>query len=94
MRVEARIFIFVASLLTLFNLPSAVAQQNAELGLKTVVIDPGHGGKDPGALGKSSANHEKQVVLKISKLLGQKIQAAYPDVKVVYTRSTDVFVEL
>lgn len=70
------------------------AQPKQELGLKTVVIDPGHGGKDPGALGKTSSTHEKHLVLKISKLLGQKIKAAYPDVKVVYTRSTDVFVEL
>lgn len=70
------------------------AQQNKDLGLKTVVIDPGHGGKDPGAPGKTSATSEKHIVLKISKLLGQKIQAAYPDVKVVYTRNNDVFLEL
>lgn len=65
-----------------------------ELGLKTVVIDPGHGGKDPGAPGKTSRTSEKHLVLSISKLLGNKISQAYPDVKVVYTRSTDVFVEL
>jgi len=65
-----------------------------ELGLKTVVIDPGHGGKDPGAPGKTSKTSEKHLVLSISKLLGNKIKQAYPDVKVVYTRSTDVFVEL
>ena len=70
------------------------AQQNKDLGLKTVVIDPGHGGKDPGAPGKTSATAEKHIVLKISKLFGQKIKDAYPDVKVVYTRSTDVFLEL
>lgn len=94
MRVEVKIFTIIISLLTLFCLQDAYAQPKTDLGLKTVVIDPGHGGKDPGALGKTSANHEKHVVLKISKLLGKKIQAAYPDVKVVYTRSTDVFVEL
>ena len=66
----------------------------ANLGLKTVVIDPGHGGKDPGAPGKTSKTSEKHLVLSISKQLGDKIKAAYPDVKVVYTRSTDVFVEL
>lgn len=65
-----------------------------ELGLKTVVIDPGHGGKDPGAPGKTSKTSEKHLVLSVSKLLGEKIKTAYPDVKVVYTRSTDVFVEL
>jgi len=63
-------------------------------GLKTVVIDPGHGGKDPGAPGKSKSTAEKHIVLKISKLFGDKIKKEYPDVKVVYTRSTDVFVEL
>lgn len=74
----------------------AYAQQSpgAGLGLKTVVIDPGHGGKDPGALGQSSTAHEKHIVLSISKLLGEKIKAAYPDVKVIYTRSTDKFIGL
>ena len=65
-----------------------------ELGLRTVVIDPGHGGKDPGAPGKTSKTSEKHLVLSISRQLGDKIKQAYPDVKVVYTRSTDVFVEL
>ena len=65
-----------------------------ELGLRTVVIDPGHGGKDPGALGKTRKTDEKHIVLSVSKKLGDKIKAAYPGVKVVYTRSTDVFVEL
>lgn len=67
---------------------------SADLGLNTIVIDPGHGGKDPGAPGKTKATAEKHIVLNISKLFGQKIKDAYPDVKVVYTRSTDVFVEL
>ena len=65
-----------------------------ELGLRTVVIDPGHGGKDPGALGKTRKTDEKHIVLSVAKSVGDKIKAAYPDVKVVYTRSTDVFVEL
>lgn len=65
-----------------------------DLGLNVVVIDPGHGGKDPGALGKTRATDEKHVVLSVAKKLGSKIQATYPDVKVVYTRSSDVFLEL
>lgn len=68
--------------------------QTQHPGLRTVVIDPGHGGKDPGAPGKTSSTSEKHIVLSISKLLGEKIKKAYPEVKVVYTRSTDVFVEL
>lgn len=66
----------------------------SDLGLRTVVIDPGHGGKDPGAPGKTSKTSEKHLVLSVSKLFGDKIKAAYPEVKVVYTRSTDVFLEL
>ena len=60
----------------------------------TVVIDPGHGGKDPGAPGPDSRNSEKHIVLKISKLLGEKIRKEYPSVKVVYTRSGDTFPKL
>ena len=87
-------YIYIIVLLTALMPVGLSAQQSKELGLKTVVIDPGHGGKDPGAPGKTSANSEKHIVLKISKLLGQKIKDAYPDVKVVYTRSNDVFLEL
>ena len=77
-------------------IPTALSGQTSKkgLGLNTVVIDPGHGGKDPGALGQSSSSHEKHIVLSISKLFGQKIKDAYPDVKVIYTRSTDKFIGL
>ena len=89
------VFMILAAVLWVSSL-DAFAQQSpdAGLGLKTVVIDPGHGGKDPGALGQSSTAHEKHIVLSISKLLGEKIKAAYPDVKVIYTRSTDKFIGL
>ena len=92
MRFQARILPIIFTLLLLS--PVMVSAQKKELGLKTVVIDPGHGGKDPGAPGKTSSTSEKHIVLKISKLLGQKISDAYPDVKVVYTRNSDVFLEL
>ena len=58
----------------------------------TVVIDAGHGGKDPGALGKSS--QEKDVALAVALNLGKLIQDSLKDVNVLYTRKTDVFVEL
>ncbi len=61
--------------------------------IKTIVIDAGHGGHDPGAIGVSKSN-EKDVVLDVALRLGKQIQQHYPDVKVVYTRTTDVFVEL
>ena len=91
-RILYRFLIIVLTLAGSLHLSGQNSVEN--LGLKTVVIDPGHGGKDPGAPGKTSKTSEKHIVLSISKQLGDKIKAAYPDVKVVYTRSTDVFVEL
>lgn len=58
----------------------------------TVVIDPGHGGKDPGAIGKKG--REKDINLKVALKLGRLIQENYSDVDVRYTRSTDVFIPL
>ena len=60
--------------------------------LKTIVIDAGHGGKDPGCHGGFS--HEKHVCLAIALRLGELIKAKYPNINLVYTRNTDVFVEL
>jgi N-acetylmuramoyl-L-alanine amidase len=60
---------------------------------RTVVIDSGHGGKDAGCIGPGGTR-EKNVALRIALELGQRIKEAYPDVKVVYTRKTDVFIEL
>lgn len=60
--------------------------------VRTVVIDAGHGGKDPGCHGNFA--HEKDICLAIALKLGKLIEEHYPDVKVVYTRKTDVFVEL
>ena len=60
-------------------------------GIHTVVIDAGHGGKDPGAEGKRA--REKDIALAIALKLGQYIEEKIPDVKVIYTRKTDVFVE-
>lgn len=58
----------------------------------TVVIDAGHGGKDPGALG--SISKEKDIALNVAKKLGEKINASHSDVKVIYTRNTDKFIAL
>lgn len=58
----------------------------------TVVIDPGHGGRDVGALGRVSK--EKDINLKVALALGDLIKKNYPGIKVVYTRSKDTFVEL
>lgn len=61
--------------------------------IKTIVIDAGHGGHDPGAIGVSNS-FEKDVVLDVVLRLGKQIETNYPDIKVIYTRKTDVFVEL
>nr|WP_294858372.1 N-acetylmuramoyl-L-alanine amidase [uncultured Fluviicola sp.] len=60
--------------------------------IKTIVIDAGHGGKDPGCHGSSA--HEKHVCLAMALELGRKIKEGYPEIKVVFTRDKDVFVEL
>lgn len=93
---KVRILIYVAAafLISAYACPASAQTTPKELGLKTVVIDPGHGGKDPGAPGQTSRTSEKHIVLAISKKLGDKIEKAYPDVKVIYTRSTDVFIGL
>jgi N-acetylmuramoyl-L-alanine amidase len=57
-----------------------------------VVIDPGHGGHDPGTVGRRS--REKDIVLTIGLKTGKYIEELIPGVKVIYTRKTDVFVEL
>lgn len=59
---------------------------------KIIVIDAGHGGQDTGALGKNS--REKDIVLAIALKVGGYIEKNLPDVKVIYTRKTDVFIPL
>ncbi len=60
--------------------------------IKTIVIDAGHGGKDPGCNGAISK--EKDISLTVALKLGKLIEEHYKDIKVIYTRTTDVFVEL
>ena len=58
----------------------------------TLVIDAGHGGKDPGAMGNGAK--EKNINLAVALAFGKLVEQNCKDVKVVYTRKTDVFVEL
>jgi len=67
-------------------------QPAKERRLRKVVIDAGHGGKDPGTVGKKVK--EKDVALGVALKLGRYIHENYKDVEVIYTRSTDVFIEL
>ena len=96
MSLRLKIFLVFAVFLGLIHIPCNINAQNKSkhLGLKTVVIDAGHGGKDPGALGKGKGIHEKHIVLAVAKKIGDKIKERYPDVKVIYTRSNDTFIGL
>ena len=84
--------LFTIGLICLVLLSMASVLDKRDLRINTVVIDAGHGGKDPGTHG--SFSKEKDVALKIALELGHIIQEHLKDVKVIYTRNRDVFVEL
>jgi len=75
----------------IFLIPCTLFAQRGEK-ISTLVIDAGHGGKDSGALGKTSK--EKDIALSVALKVGNLIKKNLPDVKVIYTRSTDVFIPL
>lgn len=86
---------FLAILFYGFVCASAFAQnRQADLRLNTVVIDPGHGGKDPGTVSPDRKTYEKTVALKISKEFARKLQDTYPGMNVSLTRTDDRFIEL
>ena len=76
--------------------------QKSELPFKVgaILIDAGHGGKDPGALktykvnGKNITIQEKDITLKVSKMLAERLKAAYPGKQIILTRDKDVFLSL
>ena len=72
----------------------SASAQDSGVALRTVVLDPGHGGNDPGAISLDGKLTEKSVVLDVALILGKMIKDAYPDVKVIYTRDKDVFIPL
>lgn len=83
-----RFISFVIILFTAYCMSFAVGGS----GKFVLVIDPGHGGRDPGAVrGKIK---EKDINLGVAKEFGRLVKQNMPDVKIVYTRNTDVFVEL
>ncbi|MEE3466442.1 MAG: N-acetylmuramoyl-L-alanine amidase, partial [Candidatus Cryptobacteroides sp.] len=71
-------------------IPVPAQKKGADIRLKTVVIDPGHGGKDSGCISRDGKTYEKNITLDIGKRLAQKISVAYPDVEVRMTRTEDV----
>ena len=70
----------------------SLSNLNAQSGQFTVVIDAGHGGKDPGAM--AHGYKEKDIALAVALKTGSKIKADHPNVRVLYTRDRDVFVGL
>ncbi len=86
-----KLFVFSIVLVVLFGFFISVEAQSTGK-LKRVVIDAGHGGKDPGAHGQYSK--EKDVVLAVALKLGNYIEKYLPDVEVIYTRKNDEFIPL
>lgn len=82
-------FLFWILITAFFITVRPMSAQNRKF---TVVIDPGHGGKDPGAVGSSS--REKDIVLSVGLKLGKLIENNHPDINVIYTRKNDRFVAL
>ena len=79
--------LFVSLLVSAALLSNAVVAGNIAHGVSVVVIDPGHGGRLPGA--HYGSIYEKDLVLKVGLRLGKLIEEGMPGVKVVYTRTTD-----
>lgn len=73
------------------NLSAADASKDYKI--RTIVLDAGHGGKDAGCTGVNGSL-EKALNLEYTLMLGKKIKAAYPDIKIIYTRDSDEFIEL
>lgn len=78
--------------LFLFSTNAIKSQHLSAYSVSKIVIDAGHGGKDPGTVGKISK--EKDITLSIAKRVGDLINQNLPGVKVVYTRSDDTFIPL
>lgn len=78
---------FILTLLCMLVLTATGANR-----LFTLVIDPGHGGHDAGALGAISK--EKNINLSVALQFGKYVERNMPDVRVIYTRKTDVFIPL
>ncbi|MDD4082287.1 MAG: N-acetylmuramoyl-L-alanine amidase [Sphaerochaetaceae bacterium] len=78
---------FVFSIYCLFSLLLLFSEP-----ISTIIIDPGHGGKDPGALGKIS--QEKNLNLELALNLQDQILKLMPEKKIILTRDSDIFVSL
>lgn len=87
-----RNIVFISAFSLLFLLGSFTRIGHYDYKVRKVVIDAGHGGKDPGTHGKIS--EERDVALAIALELGNIIKKHLPDVEVIYTRNNNTFIEL
>ena len=84
--------LFILFIVLLLPCGAVFSQKKETYRVRTVVIDPGHGGAKPGARGSHS--YEKNITLDVAKKFGKLIHDNYPDVKIIYTRTTDVDISL
>lgn len=89
MRRLLHIIIYICTLFC--TLPASAMTDGGKF---VVVLDAGHGGKDPGTIGSSPRNREKDIAYNITMEIGRLLQNNHPEIQVIYTRSTDVFIEL
>jgi N-acetylmuramoyl-L-alanine amidase len=86
---------FVASLRS--GIEETVQREASRLSIAAIVVDPGHGGKDPGAIGNLKLNGknvkvlEKDITLQVSKKLFEKLNKKFPDKRLILTRSGDTY---
>ena len=81
--------IFLITTILLFSVFSvAFSQETSKKTIRTLIIDPGHGGLDPGAVGLTES--EANVALQVSLKLGDTLAKVFPSMKIIYTRTTDV----
>ena len=90
--IPSKRFIYSLLIIVFFNGATFAYNEPVPYRVKTIVIDAGHGGKDGSTHGEFSK--EKDVALKVALRLGKSIEEKMTDVKVVYTRTTDVFIPL
>lgn len=90
-----QILIALVLILGIFLIASSVPEKSDKSVVTRVVIDAGHGGKDPGNLGTGRYKvTEKTIALNVSLKVGNYIKEAFPDVEVYYTRDNDTFLPL
>lgn len=87
-----KLLLILLTCVILCGLPQMVAAQASPS--FTVVLDAGHGGKDPGCIGSNRTHQEKDIALAITLEVGKMLRANNPDIRLVYTRQSDVFVQL